>query len=194
MSSGCVVGQQEVTRSSLPAIRPQSEYSVVRSALESSQYDTFPMLIATYPNDERRIMAESVPRPLGEVLEHYAVRRFSWRLLPFLFFLYLIASIDRSNVAFAALQMNHDLGFSASAYGFGAGIFFVGYCLLRDSKQPNLGAGRCPAMDFADHDFIGDNRLCDDAHPWSSEFLHAAILARSCRGGVLIGGLPAIDQ
>ena len=78
------------------------------------------MLIATYPNDERRIMAESVPRPLGEVLEHYAVRRFSWRLLPFLFFLYLIASIDRSNVAFAALQMNHDLGFSASACGFGA--------------------------------------------------------------------------
>jgi ACS family tartrate transporter-like MFS transporter len=47
-----------------------------------------------------------------------------------LFLLYLIASIDRSNVAFAALQMNHDLGFNASVYGFGAGIFFIGYCLL----------------------------------------------------------------
>jgi hypothetical protein len=99
----------------------------VRSALESSQDDTFPVLIATYPNDERRIMALGVTE---EVLEHYAVRRVSWRLSPLLFFLYLIASIDRSNVAFAALQMNHDLGFSASAYGFGAGIFFVGYCLL----------------------------------------------------------------
>ena len=62
--------------------------------------------------------------------EANAVRRITWRLLPFLFLLYLIASIDRSNVAFAALQMNHDLGFSASVYGFGAGVFFVGYCLF----------------------------------------------------------------
>jgi MFS transporter, ACS family, tartrate transporter len=62
--------------------------------------------------------------------ERNVVRRITWRLLPFLFLLYLIASIDRSNVAFAALQMNHDLGFSASVYGFGAGIFFVGYCLF----------------------------------------------------------------
>jgi hypothetical protein len=155
------------------------------------------MLIATYPNDVRRIMAESVPRPLGvteEVLEHYAIRRVSWRLLPFLFFLYLIASIDRSNVAFTALQMNHDLGFSASAYGFWSRNLLCWLLFIRDSEQPNLGAGGCPAMDFADHDFMWDNRLCDDAHPWSSESLHAAILARSCRGGVLIGGLPAIDQ
>ena len=65
-----------------------------------------------------------------EIQERNAVRRVSWRLLPFLFLLYLIASIDRSNVAFAALQMNHDLGFSASVYGFGAGVFFVGYCLF----------------------------------------------------------------
>src|SRR5499425_2078817 len=62
--------------------------------------------------------------------EANAVRRITWRLLPFLFLLYLIASIDRSNIAFAALQMNHDLGFSASVYGFGAGVFFVGYCLF----------------------------------------------------------------
>jgi len=65
-----------------------------------------------------------------EIQERNAVKRVNWRLLPFLFLLYLIASIDRSNVAFAALQMNHDLGFSASVYGFGAGIFFLGYCLF----------------------------------------------------------------
>lgn len=78
-------------------------------------------------------MAISVPTPSAvseEAVERYVTRRVSWRLLPFLFLLYLIASIDRSNVAFAALQMNHDLGFSSSVYGFGAGIFFVGYCLL----------------------------------------------------------------
>jgi len=78
-------------------------------------------------------MTASVPTPSAiheNAEERNAVRRITWRLLPFLFLLYLIASIDRSNVAFAALQMNHDLGFSASVYGFGAGIFFVGYCLF----------------------------------------------------------------
>jgi ACS family tartrate transporter-like MFS transporter len=70
------------------------------------------------------------PEVLGESQYQCAVRQVTRRLLPFLFVLYLIASIDRSNVAFAALQMNHDLGFSASVYGFGAGIFFVGYCLF----------------------------------------------------------------
>lgn len=70
------------------------------------------------------------PASYERTQERDAVRRISWRLLPFLFLLYVVASIDRSNVAFAALQMNHDLGFSASVYGFGAGIFFVGYCLF----------------------------------------------------------------
>ena len=78
-------------------------------------------------------MATFVPKPFQtseEADEQYAVKRVTRRLLPFLFVLYLVASIDRSNVAFAALQMNHDLRFSASVFGFGAGIFFVGYCLL----------------------------------------------------------------
>ncbi len=53
----------------------------------------------------------------------------AWRLLPYLFLLYVISYIDRVNVGFAALQMNADLGLSATAYGFGAGIFFIGYAL-----------------------------------------------------------------
>lgn len=51
-------------------------------------------------------------------------------LIPFLGLLYFAAFLDRVNVGFAALQMNRDLGISASAYGFGAGIFFAGYCLF----------------------------------------------------------------
>jgi ACS family tartrate transporter-like MFS transporter len=54
----------------------------------------------------------------------------SWRLLPFLLLLYIIAWIDRVNIGFAALQMNADLGFSAAVYGFGAGVFFIGYALF----------------------------------------------------------------
>lgn len=63
-------------------------------------------------------------------LERATMRRVSVRLLPFLFILYIANYLDRTNVAMAALQMNRDLHFSATAYGLGAGIFFIGYCLL----------------------------------------------------------------
>lgn len=59
-----------------------------------------------------------------------ARRRIGKRLLPFLFLLYVIAFLDRMNIGAAALQMPHDLGFSESVIGLGAGIFFLGYFLL----------------------------------------------------------------
>jgi len=55
--------------------------------------------------------------------------RIAWRLLPFLFVLYIIAFLDRVNVGFAKLQMSADIGLSDMAFGFGAGVFFIGYCL-----------------------------------------------------------------
>src|SRR5437870_11125611 len=59
-----------------------------------------------------------------------ALRRVTLRLIPFLFVLYIVAWLDRVNVGFAALQMNSDLGFSSAAFGFGSGVFFLGYCLF----------------------------------------------------------------
>jgi len=56
--------------------------------------------------------------------------RIAWRILPLILAGYTIATIDRMNVAFAKLQMGDDLGLSATMYGFGAGVFFVGYCLF----------------------------------------------------------------
>jgi len=44
--------------------------------------------------------------------------------------LYIVAWLDRVNVGFAGLQMNADLGFSSAAFGFGSGVFFLGYCLF----------------------------------------------------------------
>ncbi len=52
------------------------------------------------------------------------------RLLPLLFLSYIVAFLDRVNVGFAKLQMASDLGFSDAVYGFGAGIFFIGYFLF----------------------------------------------------------------
>ncbi len=59
-----------------------------------------------------------------------ARRRITRRLMPFLFILYVIAYLDRVNVSYAGLEMTRDLGFSNEVFGFGAGIFFVGYFLL----------------------------------------------------------------
>ena len=63
-------------------------------------------------------------------LEARTLAKVRWRLIPFLFLLYVIAYLDRVNVGYAALDMNRDLGFSAAVYGFGSGIFFLSYTLL----------------------------------------------------------------
>lgn len=60
-------------------------------------------------------------------VEARAIRRVSRRLLPLLITCYFISYLDRVNVGFAALTMNQDLGISATAYGLGAGIFFLSY-------------------------------------------------------------------
>jgi MFS transporter, ACS family, tartrate transporter len=79
-------------------------------------------------------MTSSELRPKSPIdqseLERETLRRVSMRLLPFLVALYIWAWIDRTNLAIAALQMQQDLRFSSSAYGFGAGIFFLGYALF----------------------------------------------------------------
>ena len=56
--------------------------------------------------------------------------KIAWRLMPFLLLLYIISFLDRVNVGFAKLQMSTDIGLSDAAYGIGAGIFFLGYCLF----------------------------------------------------------------
>jgi ACS family tartrate transporter-like MFS transporter len=60
-------------------------------------------------------------------LEQKTVSRLLWRLLPFLFLLYIVAFLDRINVGFAALQMQKQLGLNDRVYGLAASIFFAGY-------------------------------------------------------------------
>ena len=55
------------------------------------------------------------------------LRRVSLRLVPFLLVAYLLAVIDRTNVGFASIQMNHDIGMTGAAFGFAGGIFFLSY-------------------------------------------------------------------
>jgi ACS family tartrate transporter-like MFS transporter len=58
------------------------------------------------------------------------VRRVLGRLIPFIFSSYVVAYLDRVNIGFAAAHMQRDLGLSDAVYGFGAGLFFLGYFLF----------------------------------------------------------------
>ena len=58
------------------------------------------------------------------------MRKAMWRILPLILLAYMVAYIDRVNVSFASLQMNDDLKFSATIYGLGGGLFFLGYALF----------------------------------------------------------------
>jgi len=72
-------------------------------------------------------------------------RKVATRLIPLLFLCYIAAYLDRVNVGFAKLQMQQALQFSDSVYGFGAGIFFIGYFIFEIPSNVLLhkvGAGR----------------------------------------------------
>ncbi|TNC07186.1 MFS transporter [Methylobacterium terricola] len=58
------------------------------------------------------------------------MRRVILRLVPFLMVCYFFALLDRVNVGFAALQMNHDLGLTPAMFGFAASLFFISYFLV----------------------------------------------------------------
>jgi len=70
---------------------------------------------------------------VAETLVADADRVFSkvaWRLLPVLTIAYVFNYLDRNNIGFAALTMNRDVGLTATQFGRGAGVLFVGYCFL----------------------------------------------------------------
>lgn len=67
---------------------------------------------------------------MAGAFEQHTIRKIRLRLLPFLFLLYIVAFLDRTNVGFAALKMNSELGITSAQYGFLTGVFFWGYFLF----------------------------------------------------------------
>jgi ACS family tartrate transporter-like MFS transporter len=65
-----------------------------------------------------------------ETEEKRLFSKIAWRLLPVLILAYIFNYLDRNNIGFAALTMNREIGLTATQFGRGAGILFVGYCLL----------------------------------------------------------------
>lgn len=70
-------------------------------------------------NTTDRMLSDAALQSLGSKIR--------WRLaVPTIVFM-LLSALDRVNISFAAIQMNHELGFTPSQYGFGAGILFAGF-------------------------------------------------------------------
>ena len=72
-------------------------------------------------------LAAAIPSGVEDRTRH----KIAFRLLPFLFILYIVNYVDRTNLGFAAIGMERDLGFSDRVFGFGAGIFFASYMALQ---------------------------------------------------------------
>jgi MFS family permease len=82
-------------------------------------------------------------------IERAVISKLTWRLVPFLFLLYIVGYLDRTNVGFAALQMQRQLHFNDAVYGLGAGMFFAGYfCFQLPSNLvlARIGAPRWIAL------------------------------------------------
>lgn len=75
-------------------------------------------------------MEQVIHATTAQSIERRVIAKLSWRILPLIFLSYLVAVMDRANISYASVQMNASLGFSAAVYGFGAGVFFVGYSLF----------------------------------------------------------------
>jgi ACS family tartrate transporter-like MFS transporter len=67
---------------------------------------------------------------MPEVSPQAVLRKVTWRLIPFIFVLYVVNILDRVNVGFARLTMLDDLEMSEQAYAFGASLFYIGYLLF----------------------------------------------------------------
>jgi len=79
-----------------------------------------------------------------ETVAQSSMTKAMWRILPLILLAYVVAYIDRVNVSFASLQMNDDLKFSATIYGLGGGLFFLGYALFEVPSSLMLARFRAP--------------------------------------------------
>ena len=75
-------------------------------------------------------MTQTGISPAAADAEARIFAKIGWRLMPVLILSYILNYLDRNNVGFAGLTMNQAIGLTAAQLGFGAGVFFAGYCLL----------------------------------------------------------------
>ncbi|WP_454674704.1 MFS transporter [Achromobacter pestifer] len=88
-------------------------------------------------------MSDTLETALPAPVDRATDAKIFWRLIPIILISLIVNQLDKVNVAFAKLEMAPDIGLSNTAYGLGAGIFFIGYCLFEvpsNMLQHRLGA------------------------------------------------------
>src|SRR6202035_2827582 len=88
-------------------------------------------------------------------METRVISKVSRRIVPFVALCYFVCYLDRVNVGFAALQMNGDLGFTVTMFGWGAGIFFFGYFFFEVPSNLALQRFGARLWDCPNHDDMG---------------------------------------
>ena len=114
-------------------------------------------------------------------LKRVVLRKVAWRLLPFLFLLYMVNILDRINVGFARLQMLDDLQMGERAYCAGSRHFLHRLPHFRDPQQLDSEPRRRPALDRAHLDQLGADLGGHDGRPRPLEFLSAPRLCLASR-------------
>ena len=122
---------------------------------------------------------------MAPTLEQRTIRKVGWRLLPLIVVIYFVAYIDRTNVSFAALTMNKELGLSPYVFGWGAGILLPRLFPVRGAEQRDPREGRSASLDRAHHDHLGPRLRRHGIRHRTEELPHAAIPARRRRGRLL---------
>jgi ACS family tartrate transporter-like MFS transporter len=125
------------------------------------------------------MQSELERRTIGKVLR---------RIIPAVFVLYVISYLDRANIGYAALQMNQELGLTSSAFGFAAGVFFIGYFLFE--VPSNLALAR-----FGARVWIARILITWGLVAAGSAFVHTALqlyVARFLLGVAEAGFFPGI--
>ncbi len=116
------------------------------------------------------------------VSEKSLIAKITWRLMPFLGLLYLIAYIDRQNVSYAKLQMVDAPGLKRICLWLGASLFFVGYFLFEVQaivSQPLW----CTGLVLPHHGDLGPHYHCARLHPEPDDVLHPALLLGVAEAG-----------
>ncbi|MGF7189806.1 MFS family permease [Robbsia andropogonis] len=88
------------------------------------------IVVANAANESAQGAMLSAAQHDAHDLSERALKKAYRRILPFIFLCYVVSYLDRTNVGFAALTMNRDLGLTAEQFGFGAGLFFIGYFIF----------------------------------------------------------------
>src|SRR5262245_26909627 len=121
-------------------------------------------------------------RLMTSQLERQTLRKISWRIVPVIMLLYFVSFIDRVTICFASLTMNKDLGFSSAVFGFGAGIFFLGYFLFE--VPSNIILDRVGARLWIARVMVTWGLRGLRIHPGRDELLRTSLFVGGCRSRI----------